>query len=73
MEYTIARLSLCCTCSAHVSWLVYLIHDCGCCDVRGKTSIKSKKLVNLVGSWGFSWEMEIYSNSVIDIIKFYVA
>ena len=20
-----------CTCSAHVSWLVYLIHDCGCC------------------------------------------
>ena len=34
------RLSLCCTCSAHVSWLLYVIHDCGCCDVQGWTSIK---------------------------------
>ena len=21
--------------SAHVSWLVYIIYDCDCCDVRG--------------------------------------
>ena len=33
---------MCCTCSAHVSWLVYLIHDCGCCDFRGQTSIKQE-------------------------------
>ena len=36
------RHSLCCICLTHVSWLVYLIHDCGCCDVRGSTSIKYK-------------------------------
>ena len=34
------RLTLCFTCSDHVSWLVYFIHDCGCCDVRGWASVK---------------------------------
>ena len=34
---------------AHVSWLVYMIHDCGCCGVHvGKQSITFKTKSNVV-------------------------
>ena len=45
MEFTFSTITgLYCTCSAHVSWLVYIAHNCDCCDDRGLSSIKSGKL-----------------------------